>query len=301
MEEDEWIRMLTFAPIRLADYALFQQHLGINRFLNSEYNFTTLFAWQAAYQMEYALVEGCLCVKARGAEGEYFYYPLGERDRVEAALGVLLDHARQKNIPLVLMSLSESMLECLREFPLTRRFTPEPRPALFDYIYPREQLAGLKGKKMDGKRNHFNFFIKNYDWALTDITPDNLPECRAKLREFILARSENPEEELSATNTALEHRAALNLVCKCLYADGQLAGVIMAENHHGTALIQIAKSDVTFRGASVALFRLFLEENFTGCASVNFMEDMGLPGLRNAKMSYHPDHFIEKSVLTVQV
>jgi hypothetical protein len=73
-----------------------------------------------------------------------------------------------------------------------------------------------------------------------------------------------------------------------------LAGVIIAQNHHGTALIHIAKADVEIRGASVALFAYFLRENLTECEYVNFMEDMGIEGLRQMKESYYPEFLIEK-------
>jgi hypothetical protein len=247
--------------------------------------------------MSYALVEDCLCVNAYDKEGEYFYFPLGEKKNIERALRVLIAYTNEKGIPFILMSLSEKMLDYLHEFDLTKHFTMEPRPEFFDYMYRREQLTGLRGKKLEGKRNHYNYFVKNYSYEFADLTESNAGACRDKLRDIIMSRSEDPEKELSATLTALEYRDSLNLVCKCLYADDNIAGIIMGENHHGTALIQIAKSDIVYRGASVALFKFFLENNLTECEHVNFMEDMGLPGLRKAKLSYNPDHFIEKSVL----
>jgi len=95
----------------------------------------------------------------------------------------------------------------------------------------------------------------------------------------------------------LYHIRELNLTAKQLVINGNIAGIIIGEDQYGTVIIQIAKCDITYHGSSVALFKLFLSECFTECRYVNFMEDMGLEGLRKAKLSYHPDHFIHKSIL----
>ena len=38
----------------------------------------------------------------------------------------------------------------------------------------------------------------------------------------------------------------------------------------------------------------FIRHEFSGVEFINREEDMGLPGLRQAKESYNPDHFAEK-------
>lgn len=49
-----------------------------------------------------------------------------------------------------------------------------------------------------------------------------------------------------------------------------------------------------------AINRDFLMHEFAETEFVNREEDMGLPGLRQAKMEYNPDHFAEKYDVVVK-
>lgn len=293
--------MHEFKPVTISDLELFKQHIQMNPFYNSEYNFTTMVAWQVVMQLEYTIIEDCLCVRGvtiGSDKKEFFYFPLGKKTNIEKALHIIIKDFTDKKKPLILMSLSQPMMDMLEEFGLLDKFQKETRRDFADYVYTREKLTTLAGKKLHGKRNHYNYFINNYDYSMVPITPENEPDCRLKIKSLIIERSLNPEEELNATMMALYYRDELGLKGCCLYAGKELVGIILGECHHGMTVVQIAKSDVSFRGASVALFKLFLSEHFQKCEYVNLMEDMGLEGLRQAKLSYNPDFFIEKSILT---
>ena len=45
-----------------------------------------------------------------------------------------------------------------------------------DYIYDAQSLITLKGKKLHGKRNHINKFLKEYDgrWEYEELTENNI-------------------------------------------------------------------------------------------------------------------------------
>lgn len=293
--------MLEFNPISINDKEIFKKYLEINKFENSEYNFTTWVAWQVVYQLKYAVIEDCLCVLGCNQGSEYSYFPLGEKGNVRKALDVLMTYFKETNKNFVLMSLSQKMLDFMKEFDMLHIFSQDNRRDFADYVYKREKLISLSGKKLHGKRNHFNFFENNFSYNLVPITDENESECRDKLKELIVGRSLNPGEELNATNMVLRYRDKLNLDGSALYVEGNLVGIILGECHHGTSIIHIAKSDVNYRGAAVALFKLYLEQYLCHCEHVNFMEDLGIEGLRKAKLSYDPDYMIEKSILTLNL
>jgi hypothetical protein len=57
------------------------------------------------------------------------------------------------------------------------RFEFSPVRDNFDYIYLREALVTLSGKKLHGKRNHINRFTQSHpDWSYERINAANLPE-----------------------------------------------------------------------------------------------------------------------------
>ena len=47
----------------------------------------------------------------------------------------------------------------------------------FDYIYSRQELAELKGKNFQPKRNHVNKFKRTYNYKYTPLTVDLIPHC----------------------------------------------------------------------------------------------------------------------------
>ena len=60
------------------------------------------------------------------------------------------------------------------------------------------------------------------------------------------------------------------------------------------ALIHIEKANPDIRGLYQAINNEFIRHEFSNVEFINREEDMGLPGLRQAKESYNPDHFAEK-------
>ena len=60
------------------------------------------------------------------------------------------------------------------------------------------------------------------------------------------------------------------------------------------ALIHIEKANPNVRGLYQAINNEFIRHSFADTEFVNREEDMGILGLRQAKESYHPDHFAEK-------
>ncbi len=282
--------MISFKSIEIDDKDIFQKYYSINKDISSEYDFATLFAWEEMYSTQFAVINDCLCVK----NFDGYMYPIGETENIKDAIMELRNDAKALNKQFKLISITTRMLEELKSFDLCKNHKLVVRRDLFDYLYKREKLAGLSGKKLHGQKNHFNYFKKNFEYQFVDIDDSNEEKCKIKLKEIIFERSLNPERELFATLKVLKHREKLGFISRCLIVDGEIAGIIMAEKQHNSMLIQIAKSDVNYRGASVALFKLFCENYFTECEDVNFMEDMGIEGLRKMKLSYDPDFMVEK-------
>ena len=292
--------MYPFKELKPDDFAVFQRYIDINKFINSEYCFTTLFTWQKAFHIKFAIIENCLCANGGWDNLEYYYLPLGEKNDIRRALATLIEYRTASGKPFRLMSVSDDMINLLGEIDMLDKFEKEEKREFSDYVYKREKLITLSGNKLHGKRNHFNFFTMNNVYAMEDITEQNIGECRDMLINAIDRRSANADDELDVTMKALDNRDALNLTGGALIVNGAVEGVVLAEEFYGMAIMNIAKANVEIRGASVALFKLFLEKYLTGCEYVNFTDDMGVEGLRRAKLSYAPDYMIDKYVLTIK-
>ena len=95
--------------------------------------------------------------------------------------------------------------------------------------------------------------------------------------------------EQRAMQRAFEHFEELGLIGGCIYVGDRLAAFTYgsAVNDH-TFDTHVEKADTEFDGAFTVINKLFaqhLPERFT---LINREEDLGLDGLRQAKLSYHP-------------
>jgi len=294
MDETE----LQLKQFTLSDKEMVEKYLSIDNYINSEYSFVTWYGWQWLYAHRHTIIENCLCVfgKTKDSGRGFVNFPLGKKDDIKRAILFLVNYFNKKNKPLVLMSVSDIMLKTLDEIGLLHHFKVENERDREDYVCLRQNFTLLSGKKLHRKRNHYNYFIENYNAVLTPISDDMIPECQKMLAQIIEDRSISPHSELSVTNVLLKNRNALGLQGSILHVDNTPMGVILGEDRSDNVIIHIAKANVSYRGASVALFKLFLEQNFTQCQYVNLMDDMGIEGLRRSKMGWRPAYLAQYNI-----
>ena len=80
-----------------------------------------------------------------------------------------------------------------------------------------------------------------------------------------------------------------------IFIDGKLEAFTMGEYiNPNMALIHIEKANPMIRGLYPYINQQFLVNEFSDVEFVNREEDLGIEGLRKAKLSYHPVKFIEK-------
>ena len=61
-----------------------------------------------------------------------------------------------------------------------------------------------------------------------------------------------------------------------------------------TAVVHIEKANTEIRGLYNAINQQFCEKQWPDTRFINREQDLGEPGLREAKLSYNPDHMVEK-------
>lgn len=170
----------------------------------------------------------------------------------------------------------------------------------FDYIYERDKLVNLTGKILHKKKNHYNYFVKNFNNTDFKITPDIIKPvmqaskqwCRRHAcRGYLLY-------ELRAIEELLNNMDALNLIGMAVFVDGEVAAFTIGEIvSSDTAIIHVEKADEEIRGAYNYVNKTFAEKYLQGVKWINREEDMGLEGLRQAKMSYEPAKFGKKYLI----
>ena len=216
------------------------------------------------------------------------------------AIEALMDDARERGIPLRLTGLNARDVEDLQSwYPDQFRFHCGRDG--HEYVYAIEDLAELKGKKYQPKRNHINRFLSQYpDARVLPLSGETLPDARALADRWYQRRS--PEEdagmELVALNRAFAHWNELGMEGLVLYVDGQPVAMTMGSRLDGETFdVHFEKADTDYPGAYAVINRAFahhIRERHPDVRFLNREEDMGIEGLRKAKLSYYPHHMVEK-------
>lgn len=264
-----------------------------------EYTFANNYMWRNVYQVEVAECCGCLVIRFQ-EHGEYCYsYPVGAGDK-RAAIERLLAVCGQEGRALNMSPLSEEDREQLMAW-FPGRFLIRSDRDDFDYIYSREKLKTLAGKKLHGKRNHIARFKDDGDWSYEPLTADNLEECRTMTYRWMRMRSEKwneeMEEEVMVLHEAFDHMAELGLVGGVLRKAGEIVAFTIGEPINSeTFVVHFEKAYPDMQGAYPMINQQFVEHACQDFAYVNREEDTGDPGLRKAKLSYYPEILLTKYV-----
>jgi hypothetical protein len=186
-----------------------------------------------------------------------------------------------------------------REFP--GKFHYQSNRDYFDYIYLRQDLVDLKGKYLQAKRNHVNKFRRVYAYEYVPLTPELVPECLELEEEWCrrhdCTESESLLNERKALTLALQHMEELRLLGGAIRVEGRLVAFAYgAPITADTFGVHIEKADTSVDGAYTIINQEFVRHVPEHYVYINREEDLGLPGLRKAKLSYHPHLLLEKGV-----
>ena len=286
---------IDFHIVTVADKPLFDYYILSSEEQNCDLNFANIFCWSATYHSEVAEAEDFLVIRFDNGGAKCYMQPVGSGDK-RVILELLRRDAFEQRTPLRLYGLSHEWRTFLEEnYP--EEFAFDTPRALCDYIYRVDDLAQLPGRKYQPKRNHINRFVARYKWHAEPLSRANIKDCLA-LNDKWLANREVGDMERAEQQTlrcAFENFEALGLRGIVLYADGVPAAFSYGTPiNHSTFCTHIEKHDNTIEGAATMINRLMAQSLDEEFEFVNREDDLGLEGLRFAKMSYHPALLLDK-------
>ena len=101
--------------------------------------------------------------------------------------------------------------------------------------------------------------------------------------------------EACVSENALRERKLLGLKGGLIRADGEVVAFAVGEQiNEDTLVVHIEKAFSEVPGAYAFINQQFLVHEADGLKYVNREDDVGEPGLRKAKLSYHPEFLVEK-------
>ena len=292
--------MIAFKDITIQDKDTITAYTMNSCRRNCDLSFSNLCSWRFLYHTKFAIVDNFLVFKFWAGDELAYMMPVGEGN-LEKVLNELVEDARQEGEPFCMLGVCSCMREDLEAImPGQFGFTVDRDYA--DYIYLRSDLATLKGKKFQSKRNHINKFRNTYpDYEYTPITKDRIQECLELEAKWCKANDCDQQEgtgnERRALLYALNHFEELGLTGGILHVNGQIVAFTFGMPiNKETFGVHVEKADTNIDGAYAMINYEFANHIPEQYIYINREEDLGIEGLRKAKLSYHPETILEKDM-----
>ncbi len=292
--------MIAFSKLTLAQKDAYEKILFSCPARGCEYSFANQFLWG---RQQAAFLHGCVALFAHFYGRSVYPYPFGPGDR-RAVIAEILQDAEERGIPCRITSvLPEDLAELEQWFP--GKFHLRTDRDGFDYVYAIDDLADLRGRKFQKKRNHYNRFCAEHpNYTIQPITPCNMGLTQLMVNEWYRKRIQaDPDGDYMLENIALarafRHYQGLGMEGIVLMDGGEILAMTMGSKlSPDTFDIHFEKAREEVDGAYAAInceFARYLRLKHPEVAYLDREDDLGLEGLRKAKLSYNPHHMIEKA------
>ncbi len=292
---------MLFTPLTLENYSSYKKHWIACPQKTSDYSFLNIWTWNGYYKFELAEYADLIWIKD-GAEN--FRAPVGNWQAVDFTKLDFFNEERK------FLRVPEELKNILQE-QFKERAIIEDDPNNAEYIYNQSDLATLKGNKFQKKRNHFNGFNKTYGVDYRAFSGENLNsdlEYHLKeLQEAWCMWSECMGDiSLKAESEALQSlidnlKKFPEVIGGALYVENKLIAFSLGEKlDEKTFVVHFEKAHPDYRGAFQAINKCFAENAGAEFEFINREQDLGDEGLRQAKHTYNPVHFLNKYTVTIK-
>jgi uncharacterized protein len=286
---DDGVRLLQMKPEIDAALACHQHTC-------SAFHFSQLFVWKGAFCFEAVQFDNSTLVFARQPVGTFLFWPpLGKGIRPEAiehAFGVMREEngpggvSRIENVP-------EADLSAFAD----ERFIKHVRG--HEYIYLKEDIAHLVGKKYHAQRHEINMLMRAHHVEYRPFKASDARECRILFEQWLDVKRMKYDDEVYCSMlsenravhaSAFSHADALGLIGRVAVIDGKVKaytfGYPLSEKMF-CVFLEVADPGV--HGLASFIFREFAADAaLKEFEHINAMDDFGMPQVAAAKRHWHP-------------
>lgn len=290
---------MEFKDITLDDYDIINQYYNKIIDMNCEYTAGNTILWALHYHIEYTIKDGFLIFKTKNQKPS-FVFPIGEGD-LKSIFHVLFNYCKDNNVPFIMHGVNHRQFDLINEiFP--NEFSIEYNRDNADYIYLSEDLANLSGRRYHGKKNHVNKFKRSYNWSYERINKDNISDCILMANEWGIQNNTDKDiakdAELNVTLNALKYFDKLKFQGGLIRVDEKVVAFTVGEQrNYDCFVIHIEKAFSDIQGAYTMINQQFILDYGKNYKYINREEDLGVEGLRKAKLSYLPVILLEKGIV----
>lgn len=267
---------------------------------SSDYSFINLWGWGPEYGLEWAWDADLVWIRQTRPEIK-FWAPMGDWAGIDWA--GRLERPGIKNVAFV--RVPAGLVDIWQK---TDKISVEPEDARghWDYLYDRKNLVELSGNRFHKKKNLLRQFTRRYDFHYAELTSTTIAAALEMQTDWCTWRDCEAIAALDAENRAIERvltgwNDLLGIIGGSLWVDERMVAYTVAEQFSATCLlIHFEKGNPDYKGVYQAINQIFLSNAPGDFTLINREQDLDDPGLRQAKLSYHPVDFIRKYTVTIQ-
>lgn len=292
-----------FEPIDIKAKDILQPYFELVDYEACEYCFATLYMWSHVYNTVYYVEKDFAIVSGEYEGNNFVVLPLASKDNMNKALEFIFKYFKDENKKVHLRAITKEIVDHMKEY-YPGKFEYIEERDYFDYVYSGERLRTLSGRKNQKKRNHINSFLKEYEnrFVYKALNKKDFNDCLILLNEWAMKKEdgeydEDFKNEFEAIKNLFDNYDRLKdkLKISGIYVDDKLESFSIGEMiNDNMAVIHIEKANPEIRGLYPYINQQFLIHEFSDVEFINREEDLGIEGLRKAKLSYHPERFVEK-------
>lgn len=286
-----------------------------NEFFANNYSAVNSVLYQNKFNSQLAL-EGPWIFEKYFADGKTLYsFPHNidaDKSGIKEAIEMLCKSEKYEDGGLTFQNITADEKDILVQLFPNAKITPTPESG--DYIYLTKNLSGLEGKKYSRKRNHIHQFQNKYpDFIYEPLGTGNLDSVRKVEEKWLCENMEFAVSDGTLSDLQIEKEIitfALDNYETFSKACGMSGGILLVAGEPVAFCISSILSgrvtDIHFEKCLYSFGRdggyAVINNEFAKTASTEFLnreEDLGIEGLRKAKLSYYPEQVLEKYLVEI--
>lgn len=290
----------------IKDYSKIKKYFDVCSAKTCEGIINATYIWREYYNVKYIELSNAIAFLCETDGERFMTSPICKKEYIKSSVEEMRRFCHQVlkekfSMPVVDENVAAELMDMQDIYDIK-----EDRDS-FDYVYDANKLRTLSGKAYHKKKNHLNSFLKEYEGRYEyrvmdekdeDIISEFLNQWYANRTDRKDAREQGEKKGIERLFKDMHVLSSkdMNISMFGVFIDGMLKAFTMGTYHEGykTAYVHVEKADPEIRGLYTFINRQFQIECFPEAEYVNREDDLGLEGLRQAKMTYNPIYFEKK-------
>ena len=249
----------------------------------SEHTFANVYLFRATYNYRVsALPDGTVAILGQEKKQPFFMLPF----------------ALPKPALLKRLFQDLGMMKCVtaaqKEILEQQGYLVEEDRNNFDYLYLRHDLAELAGRQFHKKRNLIKAFVSSHDYTAKPLRQEHAAQAIQVLDTW---QHDQPKDaDYQAAMEAIMCMEELQLCGGIYFVDDTPVAYVLGEQLAcgKSFVIHFEKAVPGYKGLYQFINQSFASILPESYETINREQDLGIAGLRKAKLSYNPTGFVEK-------